>query len=89
MKTVRRTLFHRNNVVPQKKVMTFNKNTDDFKFAVSYGDVAFLNDMQQRYILSRVHTFFRSGNLTMGANRIIIVVEFNTCNFKFNVQLSN
>ncbi|CAB4005469.1 hypoxia up-regulated 1-like, partial [Paramuricea clavata] len=46
-KTVRRTLFHHNNVVPQKKVMTFNKNTDDFKFAVSYGDVTFLTDMQQ------------------------------------------
>jgi hypothetical protein len=57
MKTVRRTLFHRNNVVPQKKVMTFNKNTDDFKFAVSYGDVTFLNNMQQRYVESMLtHT---------------------------------
>ncbi|XP_046851747.1 hypoxia up-regulated protein 1-like [Xenia sp. Carnegie-2017] len=46
-KTVKRTLFHRNNVVPQKKVMTFNKNTEDFKFAVSYGDISFLPEHQQ------------------------------------------
>lgn len=50
-KTVRRTLFHRNNVVPQKKVMTFNKNTVDFKFIVSYGDVTFLTGVQQKYVV--------------------------------------
>lgn len=49
-KTVKRTLFHRNNVVPQKKVMTFNKNTEDFKFAVSYGDISFLPEHQQRCV---------------------------------------
>ena len=37
---VTRTLFHRLNPVPQKKVMTFNKQDSDFKFNVSYGDTS-------------------------------------------------
>ena len=41
-KTVRRTLFSRLNPYPQKKVMTFNKHTDDFDFYVNYGDLSFL-----------------------------------------------
>ncbi len=63
MKTVRRTLFHRNNVVPQKKVMTFNKNTDDFKFAVSYGDVTFLTDLQQRYVVTYIYPYSLNSNV--------------------------
>ncbi|XP_070548529.1 hypoxia up-regulated protein 1-like isoform X2 [Ptychodera flava] len=43
-KTVKRTLFGRSNPFPQKKVMTFNKHTDDFKFNVNYGDLGFLKD---------------------------------------------
>ncbi|KAF2362863.1 Heat shock protein 70 family [Trinorchestia longiramus] len=38
-KTVRRSLFAVGNVYPQKKVMTFNKNTADFEFRVNYGDM--------------------------------------------------
>ncbi|XP_006821428.1 hypoxia up-regulated protein 1-like [Saccoglossus kowalevskii] len=43
-KTVKRTLFGRNNPYPQKKVMTFNKHTDDFAFSVNYGDLSFVNE---------------------------------------------
>ena len=49
-KKVKRTLFHRNNLVPQKKIMTFNKNTKDFNFAVTYGDLSFLTELQQRLV---------------------------------------
>ena len=51
-KKVKRTLFHRNNLVPQKKVMTFNKNTEDFNFTVSYGDISFLTELQRRLVVS-------------------------------------
>lgn len=39
---VRRTLFDKTNQFPQKKVMTFNKHTDDFDFNVNYGDLSYL-----------------------------------------------
>lgn len=35
-KAVNRVLFGRGNLYPQKKVMTFNKNADDFDFIVGY-----------------------------------------------------
>ncbi len=40
---IRRTLFDKTNQFPQKKVMTFSKHTDDFKFKVNYGDLSYLN----------------------------------------------
>ena len=43
-KVVKRTLFARNNPYPQKKVMTFNKNTDDFTFYVNYGEMEYLSE---------------------------------------------
>ena len=43
-KMVKRTLFGRNNAYPQKKVMTFNKHTDDFTFYVNYGDMEYLSE---------------------------------------------
>ncbi|XP_062560147.1 hypoxia up-regulated protein 1 [Armigeres subalbatus] len=36
---VRRTLFGAMNSYPQKKVITFNKHTDDFEFAVDYAEL--------------------------------------------------
>ncbi|XP_055642107.1 hypoxia up-regulated protein 1 [Toxorhynchites rutilus septentrionalis] len=36
---VRRTLFNAMNSYPQKKVITFNKHTDDFEFSVDYADL--------------------------------------------------
>uniref|UniRef100_A0A023GPD1 Hypoxia up-regulated protein 1 n=1 Tax=Amblyomma triste TaxID=251400 RepID=A0A023GPD1_AMBTT len=41
-KVVRRLLFSRNNLYPQKKVMTFSRYTTDFDFAINYGDLSFL-----------------------------------------------
>lgn len=43
-KTLSRTLFGRNNPYPQKKVLTFNKHTDDFDFNVNYGDTSFTSE---------------------------------------------
>lgn len=42
-KTVKRTLFQRGNSYPQKKVLTFNRYSDDFPFQVFYGDLDFLS----------------------------------------------
>lgn len=39
VKLVRRTLFGAMNAYPQKKVITFNKHTDDFDFSVDYADL--------------------------------------------------
>ncbi|KAL3224652.1 hypothetical protein MRX96_026448 [Rhipicephalus microplus] len=41
-KVVRRVLFNRNNLYPQKKVMTFSRYATDFDFDVNYGDLSFL-----------------------------------------------
>ncbi|XP_058449575.1 hypoxia up-regulated protein 1 [Malaya genurostris] len=38
-KQVRRTLFGAMNAYPQKKVISFNKHTDDFEFSVDYSDL--------------------------------------------------
>ena len=47
---VRRVLFTRHNSYPQKKVLTFPKHRKDFGVRVNYGDVAFLDDAQQRML---------------------------------------
>lgn len=39
VKHVKRVLFALMNPYPQKKVITFNKHTDDFEFFVNYGDL--------------------------------------------------
>ncbi|ALC49526.1 CG2918, partial [Drosophila busckii] len=39
VKQVKRALFASMNPYPQKKVITFNKHTDDFEFFVNYGDL--------------------------------------------------
>lgn len=46
LKHVRRLLFRRNNLYPQKKVMTFTRHVDDFDFFVNYGDLSFLNEQE-------------------------------------------
>lgn len=37
-KTVSRALFSRGNAFPQKKVITYSKNKDDFEILVNYGE---------------------------------------------------
>uniref|UniRef100_A0A182Q0R7 Hypoxia up-regulated protein 1 n=1 Tax=Anopheles farauti TaxID=69004 RepID=A0A182Q0R7_9DIPT len=39
LRQVRRTLFGAMNSYPQKKVITFNKHTDDFEFSVQYAEL--------------------------------------------------
>lgn len=47
-KLVDLTLFKRNNLFPNRKVMTFNRHTDDFDFKVHYGDVSHLTPTDKR-----------------------------------------
>ena len=42
--TVRRVLFDTLNPFPQKKVLTFNRHTQDFGFNINYGDLSFLDE---------------------------------------------
>ena len=51
-KVVKRTLFHRSNAYPQKKVLTFNRYSDDFSFQVFYGDLDFLSAEEKRWVWS-------------------------------------
>ncbi|CAM2107816.1 unnamed protein product [Caretta caretta] len=43
LKHNKRILFQRMAPYPQRKVITFNRYTDDFEFYVNYGDLAFLS----------------------------------------------
>jgi hypoxia up-regulated 1 len=47
-KLVDRTLFHRNNLYPNRKVMTFNRHIDDFSFDVHYGNLTYLSATDKR-----------------------------------------
>ncbi|XP_065353221.1 hypoxia up-regulated protein 1 isoform X1 [Cloeon dipterum] len=42
-KTVKRMLFSKMNPFPQKKVLTFNKNSEDFSFSVNYAELDHLS----------------------------------------------
>ncbi|XP_051972096.1 hypoxia up-regulated protein 1 isoform X2 [Xyrauchen texanus] len=44
MKHNRRVLFQRMSPYPQRKVITFNRYTDDFVFHINYGDLSFLSE---------------------------------------------
>ena len=52
-KTVQRTLFGL-NPYPQKKVMTFNKMTQDFSFTVAYTGLDQMGEEERRWALVRV-----------------------------------
>ncbi|KAJ8347612.1 hypothetical protein SKAU_G00262010 [Synaphobranchus kaupii] len=56
LKHNKRVLFQRMAPYPQRKVITFNRYTDDFVFNVNYGDLAFLS--------AQDHSVFGSLNLT-------------------------
>jgi hypoxia up-regulated 1 len=49
-KTVRRTLFGAMNAFPQKKIITFNKHTTDFKFDVNYAELDHLSGEEVKFI---------------------------------------
>ncbi|XP_078055237.1 hypoxia up-regulated protein 1 isoform X2 [Mustelus asterias] len=44
----KRVLFQRMSPYPQRKVITFNRYTDDFEFFVNYGDLSFLSESDLR-----------------------------------------
>jgi hypothetical protein len=48
---IHRSLFGLGNVYPVKKVMTFNKHTHDFEFAVNYANMKHLSKTQLGYVI--------------------------------------
>lgn len=50
IRQVKRLLFGHMNAYPQKKVITFNKHTDDFDFYVHYGDLNNLSAEEISYV---------------------------------------
>ncbi|XP_067289169.1 hypoxia up-regulated protein 1 [Pseudorasbora parva] len=56
MKHNKRILFQRMAPYPQRKVITFNRYTDDFVFNINYGDLSFLSEQDLKV--------FGSQNLT-------------------------
>lgn len=50
LKHNKRILFQRMAPYPQRKVITFNRYTDDFEFYVNYGDLSFLNQDDLRWV---------------------------------------
>ncbi|CAG4951102.1 unnamed protein product [Parnassius apollo] len=49
-KLIKRTLFGPMNPYPQKKVITFNKHTDDFTFYVNYAELDHIPSTELNYI---------------------------------------
>ena len=50
LKHNKRILFQRMAPYPQRKVITFNRYTDDFAFYINYGDLSFLGPEDLRYM---------------------------------------
>lgn len=50
LKHNKRILFQRMAPYPQRKVITFNRYTDDFEFYVNYGDLTFLSQDDLRWV---------------------------------------
>ena len=50
VKQVKRSLFAKMNPFPQKKIMTFNKNVEDFTFRVGVNDLDHLSEEQIKYV---------------------------------------
>lgn len=48
LKHSKRILFQRMAPYPQRKVITFNRYTDDFTFNINYGDLSFLSQEDLR-----------------------------------------
>lgn len=50
LKHSKRILFQRMAPYPQRKVITFNRYTDDFAFDINYGDLSFLSQEDIRLV---------------------------------------
>jgi len=51
---INRNLYHRINPLPQKKIMTFNKKSDDFHFNISYGDLTFMTKEMRANLMDEI-----------------------------------
>lgn len=51
VKMVKRTLFGLMNNYPQKKIMTFNKFTDDFEFSVNINNIDYLPENERAHLI--------------------------------------
>nr|DBA16190.1 TPA: hypothetical protein GDO54_003609 [Pyxicephalus adspersus] len=59
----KRVLFQRLAQYPQRKVITFNRYTDDFEFDINYGDLGFLDAEDLRVFGSRNLTTVKLGGV--------------------------
>ncbi|XP_040181365.1 hypoxia up-regulated protein 1 [Rana temporaria] len=59
----KRILFQRLAPYPQRKVITFNRYTDDFEFDINYGDLGFLDQEDLRIFASRNLTTVKLGGV--------------------------
>jgi len=64
-KTVSRALFSRGNAYPQKKVITYSKNKEDFEIAVNYGEPVPQDSVKNIYKVS-ILKCFNDGILLIG-----------------------
>ena len=58
VKQVKRSLFAKMNPFPQKKIMTFNKNVEDFTFRVGVNDLDHLSEEQIKYVPIFLNWFY-------------------------------
>lgn len=56
LKHNKRILFQRMAPYPQRKVITFNRYSDDFDFYINYGDLSFLSQEDLRLVSRDVIT---------------------------------
>ncbi|XP_011349400.1 hypoxia up-regulated protein 1 isoform X2 [Ooceraea biroi] len=61
VKRMRKTLFSKMNPYPQKKIITFNKHTEDFNFNVGYAELDHLPELEQSRIQQAISNISLSG----------------------------
>lgn len=67
---MKRILFGRNNGIPLKKIITFNRHVKDFEFFVNYGELGFLTEEEVKYVRWKKKSF------TLIINSYQLLVDF-------------
>ncbi|GFY46406.1 hypoxia up-regulated protein 1 [Trichonephila inaurata madagascariensis] len=89
VKTVKRILFSRNNGIPMKKIMTFNRHVKDFEFYVNYGELNFLTDFELKVLGSlNISKVFLSGVETALSKHMGEKTEYKGVKAHFRVDES-
>lgn len=70
----KRILFQRMAPYPQRKVITFNRYTDDFVFYVNYGDLSYLSEEDMKLVNHRV--LFALLKIPSSVSRYLAIVSF-------------